>query len=479
MFVKSYTKDSRNIGFQTTQKSIFTDKQWTRIKSKAERLDSDIDALKYLDYTISSWYKKTITSDQDDISNTSVEVATLYDKSGNEILKIETRDNAKNAIYQLSNINPIVDIDTGQVIEAGNTLGFYISDENGMIYMDTVGSIGFDNPNTETKDSLSRVKDVNPMTINETVATGKLPNGVYALTLFIPPDDYEKELGFEEEIVFKTGWTLENSKKEHLETKAISVLYDMSDIPEIEGNMPTAPDVPVQDPNDATPENPYDPYDPSHPDDPANMDDSNDITIVDTKWIDENDRNVNYRIIDSENITGGAGSLNFDVSDTLPTTFAFYLNDPNIYDENYNYIYHLSFYYEITKAEYDAAAPSAKTSNEYIVTEGTYFRRFKSNSLSGGENLQDIIVLNKFSPGYDTYSTLKNKELTLSGAVYNTNWINEQLAKQDDGEFKIALFVDTEIHYKSKFGQFDIVLNRNTRSYGVLIMKNRELIRLD
>lgn len=479
LFVKSYTDNTRNADINTNQISVILDKQYGRIKGLAERLNSDVSSEDYLNYTISALYKKKITSNQNELSKDSTEVAVLYNESGDTMLVVETNGNTKNAIYQLSNINPIVDVDTGQQIDAGTVLGMFISDGDGLISIEQVGSIGFDNPNKTTKDSLPRIKDVNPMTINKTIATGQLPNGSYALTLISPPDDHEKELGMEESIIFNTGWNVNDSKLQHLERKSISILYDKTVDPILANHVYVAPDVPVQDPNKSTPENPYDPYDPTHPDDPANIDDSNDITIVGTKWIDENNRGVNYRIIDSENITGGAGSLNFDVSDTLPTTFAFYLKDPNIYDENYNYTYRLSFYYEITKSEYDAAAPSAKASNEYIMTEGVYFRRFKSNSLSGGENLQDVIVLNKMSPGYDNYTTLRNKEKTVSGAIYNTSWLNEQLAKQEDGDFKIALYIDTEIVFKSKFGSFDVTIIPQQRRYGILTMKNRELIRLD
>jgi hypothetical protein len=112
--------------------------------------------------------------------------------------------------------------------------------------------------------------------------------------------------------------------------------------------IPVAPDLPDGDPDD-DPDDPDDPDNPSDPgdeDDPDNPDDPDDIPIVDPDWIDKNDKNIAYRVSDSDNVQSDGSH---DVSDMLPTTFAFYIKDDKIYDPIYQFTYDLSFFYETVK----------------------------------------------------------------------------------------------------------------------------------
>ena len=74
---------------------------------------------------------------------------------------------------------------------------------------------------------------------------------------------------------------------------------------------------------------------------------------------------------------------------------------------------------------------------------------------------------------------LKDKELTVSGALYNADWINEKLAGKDDGKYRVAVGVVVNYSYKNKITGDYNTIEVPKPSYGVLTIKNRELVKLD
>lgn len=348
------------------------------------------------------------------------------------------------------------------------------------VHVDSLGSEGFDNPNAESNESMPYIPQITPLSENNTIALSKLPNGVYGLELFIAADGHLVEEGLSEDIIMdELRWTQENIGVSKLSTDVATVLYCETD--QSPHKIYTAPD-PTTDTSD--------PYDPNHPDDPNNPDDSDDIgmgpdengdgerEMVTKEWVDENQYNIAYRIIDSNNITINGSENEYDVSDTLPTTFAFYLHKTMMPDNIYNYKYYTSYYYEISKAEYDSASQEAKDNNEYVKVGNAYARRFATDSLSGGKWLRDVIVLNQKSPGFVNYSEINDEEVIV-GAIYNTEWLNEQLAKQSDGQYRIFVFVDIVMTYETKYSGQQIEIQMESRPCGIITIKNRQLVDLD
>jgi hypothetical protein len=101
-----------------------------------------------------------------------------------------------------------------------------------------------------------------------------------------------------------------------------------------------------------------------------------------------------------------------------------------------------------------------------------------SNTHSGGDELQDVIVLNQTSPGYLSYSTL-DENLCVSGAVYNTSWINEKMLEQSNGTYHIGIWVEPQYTYKIKGSNQVVTVIPTIKNYGLLTFKNRQLNNLD
>lgn len=317
----------------------------------------------------------------------------------------------------------------GKEIKAGQTLGYYLSTDSGL----TITKLGTDkitNPNEKTKDdqpyisSQTTAKDTSGNKVN---ISGNLPNGVYALIPVISTDNYYQETGLSEDVVTGTGWTKEKSGKATLTEDSVVFLkyyYCPSDPPD---SIPVAPD-----PVDTTPN---DPYDPNNPDDPNDPDDSDDIPIPEIKWIDTHKYDYAYRIADLENANTTTGVL--DVNDTMPTTFAFYVNRPAETEDMYKYTYNLSFYYEVdNKGDSD------------VTVGGKYYKLFNTTKTSADDYLKNIVVLNEKSNGYISYSEIA-ENATVSGAIYNWRWLNEKLS--DDGDYSILIGITVDVTYTPKF----------------------------
>jgi hypothetical protein len=209
LIVKHYDEQHRTQNPSAVDGYTIGDKVFTRVKPKLE-IREDKSNRTFLEKAIDTTYRKTIISDSKKVYIDSTENAILY-KNGEAVLQVESCGLVPNAIYQLSNLNDIVDINTGETIAAGTTLGSYITDSNGKIKIDKIGTDGFANPNKDTQLSKPYIKDVVPSTISKNIATGELPNGAYALILYISADDYREELGLCESVILNTGWTKQHS----------------------------------------------------------------------------------------------------------------------------------------------------------------------------------------------------------------------------------------------------------------------------
>jgi hypothetical protein len=470
LVVKSYTEESKELSLAADAIDYITkNTNRARLKTAGERDNAASDAIaKHVDTS----YHKLVKSTDQTISLTSTEEVTVTSPDQSKVV-VKTTGLVPNAVYKLYNIGAIVDIPTGQTIaDNGDALGYYLSDANGQITITKLGSSSFANPNKESAQSFPTIPEVKVYTTNHSLASGDLPNGTYGLALMIPPDGYQSEQVLMEDITHSLAWNLGSSKvTESNETCEVLLMDNDNDEeqPAIPKTM-VAPD-PQSDPDD--------PYDPESPDDASNPDDSNDIPIVELEWIDTHSKDKAYRIVDSDNILVSNGNTTYDVIDTLPTMFAFYVQNALDYDKKaISYSYTSSYYYEVTQSEYNAATTAQKSSGEYRMIGGYPMRRFRSNTHSGGDELQDVIVLNQTSPGYLSYSTL-DENLCISGAVYNTSWINEKMLEQNNGTYHVAVWVEPQYTYKIKGSNQVVTVTPSGKKYGLLTFKNRQLNHLD
>jgi hypothetical protein len=455
---------------------------------------------------------ESMTSNKEILSTISTEVATVY-KNETLTISVTTKGLVPNTVYDLYNIGDIVDINTGEVIRAGTTLGSYMSDENGTIIITTLGTEEFSNPNTESSELM--IDAVSPQTINGSLATHvgntdkpnelhALPNGSYALSVHVTADGFSDIEGLSEDIIFATKW--ESGKDQIVNTQSVVILrFDPEDpdqgipmAPTPDPDDPESPDpnYPDPTPDDDDPKNPgpggttpepEDPYDPNMPDDPRDPDDSEDIPLVDKDWVDAHKDDLAYRVVDSDNLDDDG---KHEVKDVLPVTFSFYLNDDFDYDEIYEYSYKISFYYQITKTEYNDAPQYMKDNGTYLhhemipedPTDDLYMKKF-SNSQGDADYLRNIIVLNENSTGFVDYNEIERNR-TISGAIYNTEWLDERFAiknvgDDNNGEYQIYVKVDVTMTYLTKANGVPIVRTVDGMYWGTLTIKNRQLFPLD
>lgn len=424
---------------------------------------------------------KNIWTPGSKITKLSQDTVAAY-KDGQFLVGAKASQTPVGAIYVLENVTTIVDIKTGQEIPAKTVLGYYGVDATGYFEIDSLGTPAVKNINTESLASISATPACYPQTSSRRPAVGALPNGLYMFTPYVPADEFEGEYGLEEGVTDGLGWTEGKSTTETLNDQVLVMLKHVRIRDEVY-DIPVAPDVPVPDPSD--PSKPYDPYEPTNPDDPSGADpESNDIPLVDTKWVDDNTKNIHYRVTDSMNVTDNGSSLEYHMSDNLPVTFAFYLKDDSVYDPNYTYRYNLAFYYEVTENEYvDAgnANSNAEDSGEIMIHKGLHFRRFKAEGLSGGKSLSEAMEFNQKSDGYGSLTRLRDngKNLTVSAAIKDTDWINDRLRTDKDGDVKILVQIKVQQIYKDKATNTSITVNESQPRYGMLTIKERELWSLD
>ena len=436
---------------------------------------------------IDNAFTKNITSTGTTVNTSTQETAVLF-KNGSAQYAIETSDVAPNAIYALVALSEIVGVNTGEEIKAGTTLGFYLSDPNGQIVATKVGTAAFTNPNEESKQSIATVPAVNVVTVKGKQETGLLPNGVYAWVMQFAPDEHKVEIGLVDDVVTEVTWKEEKQETQLVDASSATMFYhsknedDRFKVPVAPNPDPDADDSPnASDPdNPNDPNNPYSPYDPLRPEDPSDPDDSKDIPLVTPEWIDSHQYNAAYRVIDLGNYElDENGNPIYDVKDRMPTTFAFYVKKLLMTEEIYHYNYRVSFYYEVPKAEYDAATQAQIDSYEYDTNDnGLYFRRLSIGSLSGGESLQNIITLNETSDGFVNF-TSASEDGSISGSIHNTEWLNEKMKQAENGKYHIAVRVDVTMSYNSKATGEPIEVEVGQPLMGILEIRNRHLFELD
>ena len=483
LYVKEYT-DGDRLEIAQTQVTEIKVNAYTSLISKSLASKDKTDTPTWLKI-INQSLKKNVSTNQSQITGTSIESATLFE---NNVIQYSVTSSGlvPYAVYELTNLADIVDVATGEVIKAYTLLGYYISDENGSITIEKLGTDGFVNPNQSSNGSKAYFERVVPKTEKNQDASGALPNGVYGLTLYTAPDEYKSEGGLAEDIVTEFQWTLdgskvgtivncENGKVGQIAANTVTFLHYQDEDKPGTTELEVAPELPV-DRND--------PYDPNNPDDTTNdPDDSTDIgKDVDVDWVEKNKFDVAYRVVDPVNVQDNI----YDFNDILPVTFGFYVKDDTFKEtfsngeQHMTYQYMISFYYEITAEEYVAASAAAKNSKEYVqIGGGQYARRFRTESLSGGDWLKDIIVLNESSAGYVSYGEAGCNEV-VTGAIYNTDWLTDKLAAQTvDNEYNIYIAVDTVVTYETKISETPISVELVGRAYGKLTIKNRQLVNLD
>lgn len=472
-YVKFYTDDKRNVEINKNFTNIIQTKLPSLVSSICKPTD-----VNYNNYT------KDITSNLSKISVKSKEQIVVSDSSGKIKQSIIAEGLAPNAVYELYNISDIVDINTGEIIsgmkaDGGITqqpqlLGYYLTDANGAITITQMGTDGFDNPNTESSASTPKFNRVDPKTDAGTSVSGHdLPNGEYALLLRVVGDGYHKE-----DIIAdgRTGidlqWT--NGESENKHSQVLVALRKQPDpIPEPPMlEVVVAPDAPIADPEG-------DNKDPQNPEsDRIGVDETGEIVAKD--WVDKNKKNISYRIVDPSNLDGNSSDAAHEVNDTLPTSFAFYFKNTQNKDSTINYTYNLSFYYEIDAQAFAEASDEQKNNYEYIEKNGNYYRRFSTDLLQGGDDLSDVIQFNVNSEGYvNNNQALDNGVIT--GMIYNTEWINEKLLSQMDGDGKYTILVSIDIVSEDSimFSRFPIINYHTNRFYGTLTIRNRNLVNLD
>lgn len=400
--------------------------------------------------------KKTIWSSGTYANDSTTEVATLTVKNNKykvDNYEVVASKTVEGAIYELINLCHIVDIKTGKEIPAGTSLGYYESNEDG--YMNI---IAFDSNKMVSGDvSHSSVLNLDTISLVDDLPRERqcsLPNGVYALALVVAPDGYRTEVGFSEDIIFDTEWTGNDETRDYGDVQedanAYSVLLLYKDDVGSKNlqKMQIAPD-------------------------PKETDSSK----ITTDWVETNMYNRAYRVVDMNNKSSDGSS--YDVSDPLPTNFAFCLNNKmavesaeKFTDGSHEYQYMLSFYYEVNDYDEDSGY-------DMKLSDGTCIRRFKTATLSGGEHLDNVIQLDTSADGYKNYGSEILENQVIFGSIHNAEWINKKLADNTyGGKYNIYVFVDISLTYETKGTGQKITVDLG-REYDVLTIKSRQLINLD
>lgn len=479
LYVKSYTVSGRNSqkGYELSQYS----QPQTVVKDKGLAvLDSTKlnkkNVKNYKDFFLPH-ILKTVETNAQQIGSTSADTIQVYDKN-DIVLEVEAVDKVNNAVYELINLWPIVDIETGQTIDAMTVLGTY-QVQNGHLQVTKLGSNSFVSTSANKTYGAVEVKTVD----KKHIVTSDLPNGVYMFRVLHLPSEYISEMAAADDVVDEpTAWTKNNFNDELLEAHLGTYLWKRD--PDTDPQPKVAPDPTPGDPDDPTPDTPPDGIPPQIdlPEDPT------EIPTVEIDWVDKNFRNIAYRITDTVNITVVDGVTTYDVQDKLPTTFAFYLDNNLIRDTQEaplgKYTYEMSFYYEIPADEYNKAPAADKSSGvditkTYIQTGvNSYAKKFEMNDGAANDYIGKHILLNPDSAGYNgNMTTIKTHNATISGALYNTKWLNDKLTENTDHEFDVYVVTRATYEVKSINGKIHETVYESHA--GVLRIKVRELINLD
>ena len=397
---------------------------------------------------------------------------------------IETINPTKrpHAIYQLQNITDIVSMDGG-VIPANTILGRFICDDDGYLFINMFGSQVITNPNVTSQDLNATFERVDVTdTLGRGVNNTALPNGDYILSVIMAPDEHEIEDMFENTPIYQT-WTKEDSRLDILERINTVPFYHARNTVAANG-WDNAGTYLAPSPIDHSPEDPYNPREPDLPD--QCPDDSDDIPIPDDiAWIVKHRNDRAYRTIDRDNFT--------DTQDIIPTTMAMAYTDSTV--TQWNTQYALYMFYEITADEYNAAKAAYEaagfTANQWernweyrrqaFGGEVLYFRRFAVTASGNAAILTQNIAFNKDenSAWMSSYEEIE-RNLPMSAALYNTSWINMQMATQDfQGAYHIGFGVLTIREKQNPLSHMDLRKEEFSDSLAILCIRNRQLFNMD
>lgn len=426
---------------------------------------------------------KTVQSNRKKIDKVSTEKMTVKE-DGEQVLYVQSEGLIANSIYELVNVTTIVDINTGEAI-IPQVLGRYmVTDTNneGAIVITKLGSEQFDSKQV-IDDAF--VPAVNVETTGQQASVSNLPNGIYVLRCLGAPDSYEAELAVANDMVPETQWSEETANVAVLTVNTSTLLHKETIWPGVTPQIAPDPSKPVG-PSDDLPEQIDLPSDPTQ------------IPTVTVEWVQKNQKNIAYRITDTVNITVDKDNkVEYDVQDKLPTTFAMFINNPNVRDQQETptnwYTYEMGFYYEIPESAVPAAektrlAEAGQNAEDklyeidieqtYIKVGDKYAKKFDTNVPNADDYIGKHIVLNPDSEGYnDNMSTVKTHHATISGALYNTKWLNDMLTQNADHEFDIFVVTRAKHHIMSFDTQEYVKTFPSTA--GTLRIKVRELINLD
>lgn len=456
--------------------------------------------------------KQTKTSNSNNrISIDSKEYVSVADKDNNgafsNVLSVETRSTADllarnvrlgEVIVEIYNLTEIVDVETGKVIKAhnvddihggdtANPLGRYQVDENGYVLIDKLGSARIQNPQPLLTSSKSYIDAVYPKAEDASVYDHALPNGVYYIRIYQLGLNMQSEYGLAENIIYTTAWSEDKVTIHNVEDDSLHLVQVKPDDEVYDLNI--APDLPLSKDDDLR----YDPQDVVSTKNKILIGNEKRLTEIlgcrqiDTNyqaalnWIDKHMYDYSYRIFeminnDPTDDTADDPNFNTEIADNLPTTFAFYINHDIKYEANVDYHYYTTYYYQITKDEYDVATSDEIGNKTYMRVNGLYYKKFNSRELL------NCLAINHDSAGYvryieGGYEIDSNKPIM--GAVYNLAWVNERMMNASvEGTYRILVQLDVEKTTTNFLSGVQTVDHLNS-TLGELRIKNRNLFDLD
>jgi hypothetical protein len=92
--------------------------------------------------------------------------------------------------------------------------------------------------------------------------------------------------------------------------------------------------------------------------------------------------------------------------------------------------------------------------------------------------LRDVITLNENSEGFIDYGEAKLDQ-TISGAIHNTEWLNEKVDNSSNGTYHIFVVAKIEATRVAKYSEQEVVITYDKDIFGTLTIKDRELVPLD
>lgn len=418
--------------------------------------------------------------------------------------------NFDNVILELYNLTTIVDVRTGKVIPALNSvtgtkanaspIGRYKVGSDGYIKIDKLSSGKIDNPFPEATTNQSYIPAANALMYQQSLQTlgkgeissNELPNGVYYIKVLYYDENTQTEKALSENILFDTAWSTSRYTEENISHDSLHLIQTDPNEPS-PYHINIAPDLP----NSITDGLRYNPDDVVGTKNQILIGDELDITKVlpstqaytdftrALQWIDKHSDDYSYRIFeminnDSSDDTPDDYNVNTEIVDNLPTTFAMYINHNVIPEAHVEYHYYTQYFYEVTKAEFDSASAAEKKANYRVYADDSdtmhYYKKFTSNEML------NTFVFNSDSAGYiryfeGGYEIDANKPVT--GAVYNIDWLSRRMATSSvEGTYRILIEIDVEkttYNWITGTSSTDH-LNRNV---GTIKIKNRQLFDLD